>query len=157
MDHNCREIADKLARDIDPTLSAAMMGFVELIRDKLARYPAASEANAPRAVRGRVVWYERGYGPRWVRKRDGSIGGTKTSETLGRSWSTTPQPLGAILASSASYCGAVHRDPTSSRRPKQARFHAARGWITDREAVSRVLKGQYLQKILGQVVARIVE
>jgi hypothetical protein len=48
---------------------------------------------------------------------------------LGRSWQVEPQGAGAHLWSRASYSGYVHRDPQSSLRPVQAKFHAARGWV----------------------------
>ena len=117
-----------------PAIRAAAVGFLEAYRDVLTPYPPASEANRPNA-RGR--WYERGYGPRWIR-RDGSIGGRKTSELLGRSWSTQPTTGGARLVSRASYSGAVHRDPRSSRRPRQAAYHGRRGWVTTAQAYDQV-------------------
>jgi hypothetical protein len=53
------------------------------IKGKIAIYPNSSEANTP----GQRRWYERGWGAKWTRK-DGSIGGRKSSETLGRRWTT---------------------------------------------------------------------
>jgi hypothetical protein len=113
-----------LVRELLPAIQAAAVGYLEAFRNELTPYPPSSEANRPNA-RGR--WYERGYGPRWLIK-GGGIGGRKTSELLGRSWSVAPTGTGAHLWSRASYSGYVHRDPTSSARPKQAAFHGRRGW-----------------------------
>ena len=113
-----------LLRELLPAIQAAAVGYLEAFRNELTPYPPSSEANRPNA-RGR--WYERGYGPRWLRK-DGSVGGRKTSQALGRSWSVAPTSTGAHLWSRATYSGALHRDPASPGRPRQAGFHGRRGW-----------------------------
>ena len=112
-----------LVRELLPAIQAAAVGYLEAFRNELAPYPPSSEANRPNA-RGR--WYERGYGPRWLRRS--GTGGRKTSEALGRSWSVAPTGAGAHLWSRASYSGFVHRDPASNARPRQAGFHGRRGW-----------------------------
>jgi len=115
---------EALVRALVPAIQAAAVGYLEAFRNELTPYPPASEANRPNA-RGR--WYERGYGPKWTRK-DGSVGGRKTSQLLGRSWSVAPTGAGAHLWSRASYSAVVHRDPASGERPRQASFHGRRGW-----------------------------
>lgn len=162
IDHNAKQIADKLARDLTPAIEPAMVGLATLAVGKMSNYPPATEANQPterRDSRGRryIRWYQRGYGPKRQRLRDGVVVGNKTSQSLGRSWSVTPAPLGAIIKNGSSYSAVVHRDPKSPKKPSQARFHGRRGWVTDRESVRRVLLGGYLQKVLGNVVSRIVQ
>lgn len=159
---NAKQIADKLARDLTPMIEPAMVGLATLAAGKLSHYPPATEANTPTirrdsAGRRYIRWYQRGYGPKRQRLRDGAIIGKKTSQSLGRSWSVTPQPMGAIISNGSDYSAVVHRDPKSSKKPSQARFHGRRGWITDRESVRRVLLGGYLQKVLGNVISRIVQ
>jgi hypothetical protein len=114
-----------LVRELLPALQAAAVGYLEAFRNELTPYPSSSEANSPNA-RGR--WYERGYGPKWTRK-DGSTGGRKTSQMLGRSWSVAPTGGGAHLWSRAGYSAIVHRDPASDLRPRQAGVHGRRGWV----------------------------
>jgi hypothetical protein len=101
---------------IQPALKAG----AEHIKGKINQYPPATSANTP----GQKRWYERGYGPKWTR-RDGSIGSRKSSEMLGRKWTTAPQGTRAyVIGNNVSYSPYVH-DPE-----KQAAFHKARGWKT---------------------------
>lgn len=96
------------------------------IKGKIAIYPPSSEANTPNQRR----WYERGYGPKWMRK-DGSIGGKKTSQTLGRRWTMESQNAGLtqVVGNNATYA------PYVQSAEKQASFHAARGWKTDEQVI----------------------
>lgn len=96
------------------------------LKDYIAKYPKSTIANDPRAR----TWYERGYGPKW-RRRDGSIGGSKTSETLGRRWTTRVEDSGrrGIVGNNASYA------PFVQAEEQQASFHKARGWRTDAETL----------------------
>lgn len=93
------------------------------IKGIVDRYPPETSANSPSNVNGR--WYERGYGPRW-RRKSGGIGGSKTSKTLGRRWTTTSRLSGLqqVVGNNVSY------GPYVQDRDKQAGFHAARGWKT---------------------------
>jgi hypothetical protein len=97
------------------------------VQESVSVYPAASEANQPRGFTsgGDNRWYERGFGPRWARK-DGSIGGAKTSQMLGRKWAhTVKQETGMIvgeIGNNASYAAYVHGQDT------QQWYHLARGW-----------------------------
>ncbi|HOW77936.1 MAG TPA: HK97 gp10 family phage protein [Verrucomicrobiota bacterium] len=103
-----------------------IMGTAALdIKDWIAEYAPATEANSP----SRPRWYERGYGPRW-RRMNGSIGGSRTSETLGRRWTTKVAADGmqAEVGNNASYARYVQD------ADMQARFHKARGWRTIQEA-----------------------
>jgi hypothetical protein len=115
------------------------------IEGRVRPYPPATYANQPRSWTsgGDNRWYERGYGPKWVRK-DGSINGRKTSRFLGRQWtreiSIYPNGVSqmgirgpvaeAIMGNSAPYVNYV-------QGRKQARFHAERGWVTLDDAVTQ--------------------
>lgn len=96
------------------------------IKGAIAEYPPASEANSPSNQR----WYERGYGSRW-RRKDGTIGGRATSETLGRRWTVESEANGlrAVVGNNASY------GPYVQSAERQARFHSARGWKTDAQVI----------------------
>ena len=78
------------------------------VKGKIAQYPPSTTANSPGNPTGR--WYERGYGPRWLRKRKGGVGGRKTSETLGRKWATRSLNSGLtqMIGNNASYAEFVH-------------------------------------------------
>lgn len=90
----------------------------------LAQYPAPIRTNPNR-------WYERGYGTRW-RRKDGSIGGRRTSETLGRRWTIQilDQGFAARVGNNASY-GHWVQD-----RQTQARVHRGR-WRTIQDAAEQ--------------------
>lgn len=109
---------------IKPAIKAATLH----IKGKIAVYPPASIANSPSNDLGR--WYQRGYGPRWKRK-DGTTGGSKTSETLGRRWTTDYRNGGltGVVGNNASY------GPYVQQKEKQADFHRARGWLTDEDVI----------------------
>jgi len=97
------------------------------VKDYIAVYPAESIANSPQAR----TWYERGFGPRWYRK-DGSVGGDKTSETLGRRWTISANSERSIVGNNASYARAVQS------AEEQPPFHARRGWRTDEETIDKM-------------------
>jgi hypothetical protein len=96
---------------IDPILK--LVG--EDVRNAVAPYPPASEANFPR----KGGWYERGYGPRWY----GGRGGRKTSKKLSDQWFVRPEPRSVLVGVNAEvqYAPFVHG-------LQQAGFHARRGW-----------------------------
>jgi len=104
----------------------ALKGAALHIKGVVNRYPPSSEANVPYQRR----WYERGYGSKWMR-RDGSVGGRKTSETLGRKWTirTADRGLTVIVGNNVSY------GPYVQDAKHQAGFHAARGWKTIQDVV----------------------
>lgn len=102
------------------------------IRTHMKEYPPASEANMPRPGH---TYYKRGYGPIYVRKRDGGMTGRKTSQMLNRSWTTqnvfTENSAQVTIGTRVSYARYVHWGP------KQARFHKARGWRTVQDAARK--------------------
>lgn len=132
---------DRIARKLDKLenaqyLSAAMTAGLSHLKDGVAQYPPASEANQPYQRR----WYERNWGSKWMR-RDASIGGRRTSEMLGKSWTTRIENRGVrgILGTKVSYA------PFVQDKTRQARFHAMRGWKTVQDVIRerrrRVVRG----------------
>ena len=118
------------------------------VKGKIAKYPPSTAANTPKA-HGR--WYERGWGSKY-RRLDGVVTGKKTSETLGRKWTTAERAGGLqqIIGNNASYVEFVHSSE------KQARFHKSRGWKTDKQVLKseggRVLK--FIQKEVERELGR---
>lgn len=115
---------DELERKLGLVEAALRLGPIlraaaSSIKNEVARYPPSSIANSPTQRR----WYERGFGPRWMR-RDGSVGGSRTSETLARRWTTRVSANEARVGNNASYA------PFVQGRDQQAAFHARRGWKT---------------------------
>lgn len=129
-----------------PALKAGIKAATLYVKGKISPYPPATAANAQHYP---GTWYERGYGPRWMRK-DGSIHGRKTSETLGRKWATRTQDDGltGIVGNKASY------GPYVQDRDFQARFHGARGWKTvqdvaeaEAESVRQIIRDSIMSAI----------
>lgn len=106
---------------------------MEEFKDEAATYPPATEANRPRSYMTSAGWdnwwYERGYGSRWARA-DGTVGGSPTSETLGRSWGVdvrvAARTIRGTLTARASYAADVKGD-------QQKSYHQAHGWTTLRQ------------------------
>jgi len=103
------------------------------VKGQIAKYAPATAANKPRGWnsyyslstrRANNRWYQRGYGTKWVVK-SGAVHGRKTSETLGRRWTTAEKDGGLtqVVGNNASYGPHVQSE-------KQARFHRQRGWKT---------------------------
>lgn len=140
-----RTVLTALARDLTPAIQAAAVGYVTALHAVVLPYPPAGAANRPNA-QGR--WYERGYGPRW-RRRNGRIGGRKTSQLLNRSWAITRVAGGARLQNRASYSGAVHGDD-------QAAFHARRGWQTIAQGRQVLEQRQTWYRLITRATRQIV-
>lgn len=121
-------IRDKLKQLEPRRYMTAVMGVVLAdIKDDIAVYPPASEANRPRSFTSGGVnrWYQRGYGTMWARK-DGGFGGKPTSEELGRSWTTRVEQHGmrGVVGNDTSY------GPFVQDEDEQAGFHKERAWRT---------------------------
>ena len=101
-----------------------------MVKNEVAKYPAASEANTPYQRR----WYQRGWGTKWMRK-DGSVNGRQTSETLGRRWHykrvESAGEMQMVIGNNASYA------PFVQGAEKQAAFHKSRGWVTAEAALEQ--------------------
>ena len=98
------------------------------VKGKIDEYPPSTTANSPGNPTGR--WYERGWGSRYKRL-DGVVTGKKTSETLGRKWTTAEQNAGLtqVIGNNASYAPYVHD------AEEQAKIHGDRGWKTDEQVL----------------------
>lgn len=127
-------------------VNAAMLAGAKHIQGKVNKYPKATTANNPDNPTGR--WYERTYGPRWKRK-DGSIGGRKTSEDLHGQWTISERAgMEIVVGNKVSY-GIYVQD-----EDYQADFHKKRGWKTiqtvvkDEEATVVKFITDYLDKML---------
>lgn len=142
---------EQLQKKLDAeTFNRQMRGLTRAVaaevQDKIAPYPAATAGNRPAGPRSR--WYERGYGPRWMRV-DGSIGGSKTSETLGRRWGFRQSgTTGTILGNIASYAGWVHS------AKDQAEAHKRHGWMTDKKAIDQVVRSGVIDRMVNTILAR---
>ena len=97
------------------TLSPAIQAATLHLKGVIAVYPPSSSANSP----SRPHWYERGFGPRW-RRKDGTVGGRKTSETLGRRWTIKTRGLTGMVGNNVSYGPDV-------QGLKQKSYHKRRG------------------------------
>lgn len=120
------------------------------IKGKVADYPTSTMANQPKTYPGR--WYERGFGPKWARK-DGSVGGAKSSETLGRKWTTAARNGGLtqVVGNNVSY------GPYVQDRDEQNKALAGYGWktiqdVTEEESdrILRFVKDEIDRALSGQ-------
>ena len=123
-------------------IQPATYAWAQQVKRVLVKYPPENIGNRPNLGR----WYERGYGPRWKR-RDGTIGGRKTSERLKRSWTVEREVNGAIVGSIASYSRWVHS------KEFQTRVHARHGWKTDEQAVNEARPA--MDRIMSQIMTRL--
>ena len=116
------------------------------VEGKISKYPPSTTANSPGNPTGR--WYERSYGPRWLRKRKGGVGGRKTSERLDAKWSTVSRNSGLtqVIGNNASYAQFVHDSE------KQAKIHGDRGWKTDEQVLAE--EGDQVLEFIQREVER---
>jgi len=111
-------------------LKAVMLAAGETIKKHIATYPAASEANSPRGPG--LSWYQRGQGTHY-QKVGGGESIYKTSETLGRSWTTTVKDNGLTVEVGAH---AIYAKFVQDRE-EQTWFHKARGWLTTDDVIEQ--------------------
>jgi len=120
-------------------IKRAMKTIAIHIKGQIAQYPKETAANQP----GQKYWYERGYGTKYMR-RDGSVGGRRTSETLGRKWTIGVRNSGLtfVIGNNVSY------GPDVQDREKQMSFHKKTGWrtIQDVEKDEAALASKYLNE-----------
>ncbi|KPL80229.1 hypothetical protein [Herpetosiphon geysericola] len=140
---NANDVAQWLRSDITPAFQAIGLGVTEAIRNEISPYPAQPAKPVDH-------WYERGYGQRWKRK-DGSIGGRKTSQTLGRRWMIASRGrMVMVLMNTSTYSPFVHR------AEDQTAAHANTGWVTDTEAISRVVDSPLIDGLVGTALGTIL-
>ena len=128
---------------------AALTQVGQHVRDKIKTYPQSTDANSPRdfVPGGKNTWYQRGYGPKWVRK-DGTVGGRKTTEFLKQSWGVQATNTQVVIGTKVTYAPYVHDEET------QADFHKRRGWKTvqtiakEEEPAVRAFVESYLEKLM---------
>lgn len=122
------------------------------VKSAVAVYPPETEANAPRGFntfyntrtrKADNTWYVRGFGTRRVRK-DGSIGGRQTSQTLGRRWTTRVADTWAKIGNNASYAMYVQDEDM------QAAFHKERGWVTVQDEGEKAME-EALRKVEAEI------
>ena len=123
--------------DLTRTLRAAARATASEVEGEIRPYPDVTEANQPRTVftpGGDNTWYQRGQGTKTILE-SGEVRLDATSEDLKSRWGIKLfGRLGATLGNLASYAERVHGAAT------QEAFHRARGWVTDRTALNRVVR-----------------
>ena len=141
------ELRRKLAKlkdlkSVVPVLQAATLH----VKGKIAEYPEESSANKPGGPGSH--WYERGYGSKWMRK-DGTVNGRQTSETLGRKWTIKNEKQGLrwLIGNNVSYGPYVQGD-------EQASIHASRHWKTTSQVIEE--EEQYVLDKVKKEVDRIL-
>ena len=115
-----KELQAKLRRISDLSfLRPVISSEVTYVAGKISFQPNAPSKNKSPGN----SWYDRGYGPRWMR-RDGSINGSQTSEDLPGSWKgkATSNTRG-IIGNDASYAKWV-------QGPQQSAIMKKIGWKT---------------------------
>lgn len=140
-----------LRRDITPELGALTLGLAEEAKGIIQEYPPATEANRPKTEwkkGGPNTWYQRGYGPWWIRK-DNTVKSAKTSQDLGSRWFTEPAgPTAARAVNRSTYAPYVHSSAD------QAEFHKARGWKTDKDTVEEMKRSGVIERMVRDMVRR---
>ena len=124
-------------------IHAVVRAGAQNIKATISPYAKSTFANVEKPYPGR--WYQRGYGQKWALK-GGGANGRKTSESLGQRWTVKSNAarLSAIIGNNASYSRYVHD------AQQQARFHSARGWVTDEEAIEKELPA--IERMLKQQI-----
>jgi hypothetical protein len=133
----------KLARlKGNEAVKGVMTAAASDLKSWVAEYPPAGASEGDR-------WYERGYGPRW-RRKDGSVGGRRTSQTLGRRWTieVMDQGMAARIGNNVTY------GPYVQDEEQQNRVHKARGWRTVQGAVKE--KGPEIVRKIKAAIDRLL-
>ena len=133
------EATRRLGKDLRPAIRRAALAIGEVVRGKIAVYPAQRSPTNPQR------WYQRGYGSKW-RRKDGSVGGRATSEQLGQRWTTQPKGDGAVVGTPVSYA------PWVQKEDQQAAVHRSSGWVTDVEVAEDVVKSGQVERIVEDAV-----
>ena len=152
--HGADEIGRKYGRLTDDLLAfigPAMLAALSNIKDAVAPYPPASEANQPKHGSW-GPYYERGVGSAYKRKTDGGITQYHNSERLGANWTmqakTGPYSSEGTLGNRASYSQYVHD------ADNQPDYHAERGWKTAQESIEKERPG--IVRLFDRVVAEVL-
>lgn len=111
-------------------LKAVMRLAGETIKKHIAKYPSATSANAPGSTPG-YRWYQRGEGGHYIRIRDGGESVYRTSQTLGRSWTTAVKDNGLTVEVGTK----VTYAPFVQDRERQTSWAKTYGWTTAQDVL----------------------
>jgi hypothetical protein len=134
------EVLEKLDKNARPYVQKGSMAIAKEIEGTVGKYPPAGPYNMPGGPGSQ--WYKRGYGSRYM-----TVGGVVrdygTSEDLGKKWTVAKLgKTGASLKNPASYAKFVHS------AEDQCQFHGAHGWVTDEDAVRKVVDSGVIPDIM---------
>lgn len=132
---------DKLQRklgNIKPAVVRGIKAGTLHVKGKIDQYPAATQANQPKQYsKGQWnTWYERGWGSKWA-LAGGGWHGVKSSETLGRKWTTKTENNGltGVVGNNVSYGPYVQGGDSAPH--KQAAAMKRIGWKTTDEVIDQ--------------------
>ena len=137
---------EKKLQSVLPAVKVGIKAATLHIKGKIAQYPPATQANAPKSyVPGQWnTWYERGWGSKWA-VASGGWKGKKSSEALGRKWTTDTRNDGltGVVGNNVSY------GPYVQDTERQATALKRIGWKTtgqvadeEKERVTEFIKDQ---------------
>jgi len=109
------KLTEKLAELKDIPVSLVWDGIGLDITQAVSPYPPTHGKVAGK------TWYQRGFGPRYVRKSGGLSPGSGLSEQLGQQWRQQVTENSVTIENLASYAPFVHGE-------QQAGFHGSWGW-----------------------------
>jgi hypothetical protein len=137
------ELTRKLSANIEAGLQPALLAIAAALQNVIAPYPPAP------TYQNRKRWYERGYGNRW-RRKDGSIGGRKTSQFLNRSWYSEPRDsVTVVLGNRATYAPWVHGT-------RQTKVNQEYGWVNVATGKDRVVQDGTITRIIDTALRKIL-
>lgn len=125
------------------SIRAAALAIGHQVIDLISPYPTQPNPANPNR------WYQRGFGSRW-RRKDGSLGGRRSSEQLGQSWAVKADSEGAVVGTKVSYA------PWVQEAEHQARIHRETGWKTDVLVVQEITDSGVVEDIVLSAVAAAV-
>ena len=154
MSPNAEQIKKWLESVVDDPESrrrVLLKGSLEL-KDRYIVYPAAGRWNSAPGTKGNNVWYQRKFGPRYLRK-DGTTGGRNTSENLQISWKSqlAADAYSVSTFTDVSYAPYLYI-PKSIPKPHQVYWAAGHGWQDVDEIAEKY--APRLLEIVGEEIDR---
>lgn len=118
-----KRLGQIVARNV---LNRSALAAAKHVKGKIARYPPQAAPTNPNS------WYQRGYGPRW-RRADGTIGGKKTSENMGKQWTIDIDRAvsRATVGNKVTYVRWVQD------KERQAPIHEKNNWLTAQDMLEK--------------------
>jgi hypothetical protein len=149
-----RELLKRITDAIDnpKTRNRLLIRAVLELKDLAAGYPVAGKWNRAPGTRGDNVWYQRGFGTRWL-KQDGTYGGNNTSKNLQQSWRTEVQKRDEFSASAFTE---VNYAPFLLDPEKRVRWAERHGWQSLDE-IEKEYTPRFEKLILDEVDKQIEE